>query len=173
MNDQPLTRRDVFAFVTRIALASNVLNLVLRVAGQAGLSQLPMFKTSAGLLTSNWIELLMNFALSLALVPFISLIADSVGGRRAGQPIVQSSLFSLLLPCVGLVLFVVALPDVIWSAYAYWQISSLAYVGANTALPYSLQYIASSLIRLSIGFALAFFPAIFDSLRHPDERNAA
>jgi len=173
MNNQPITRRDVFALVIGIALAWNVLNWVLQVAGQIGVSQLPMFKTSSVLAAANWVNLLINVVFSLAYVPFISITADSVGGREARKPVVQSSLFSLLLPCVGLMLFLAALPTVMWGAYACWQNSTSFSVRGNPAMYYSFSYIAPALLRLSIGFALAFFPAIFDSLRHPDERNAA
>jgi len=173
MNNQPINRRDVFALVIGIALTWNVLNWVLQVAGEIGVSQLPMLKTSSVLAAANWVNLLINVVFSLAFVPFISITADSAGGRRARQPVVQSSLFSLLLPCAGLMLFLTASPAVIWSVYACWQNRSFGYAGANIALPYLLQYMALALLRLSIGFALAFFPAILDSLRHPDERNAA
>jgi len=180
MNNQPITRRDVFALVIYLALAYNVLEGVLILVGQVGLAQLPAFNTAYATTRGSWLQLAINFVCALALLPFVQLAATSAAGKRAQHPVSKSALLSLLLPCVGFLLFVTVIPQAISFAYEYWQAKSFASSSSRASLllgyllPFHLQNIVSALIRLSLGFALAFFPAIFDSLRHPaDERNAA
>jgi len=180
MNDQPLTRRDVFALVIYVALAFNALEGVLILVGQVGLAQIPFFRTAYAVPRGSWLQLAITFVCALALLPFVQLAATSAAGERAQHPISKPALLSLLLPCVGFLLFVTVIPQGVSSVYEYWQaefgVSSLsprASLLSSYMLPFYLQNIASALIRFSLGFALAFFPAIFDSLRHPDEQNAA
>jgi len=172
MNDQHITRRDVLALVLYATLAFGVLIWFSYLLDQIVLPQISLFKTPYPLARGGWLQLAINLTCALALLPFVPLAATSAAGRKAQHPVTKSAFWSLLLPCVGLLLFVTAIPQGVSFAYEYWQAKSGAFPLSSRISPFYLQNIASALIRLSVGFALAFFPAIFDSFRHPDERGA-
>jgi len=173
MNDQPITRRDMFALITYALLASSAIEPVLRLINMAVLS-LSSVLPSGGTPSNTLVPTVATVVLQSLLVPLVPLVAHSAAGRKAGKAMTKQDLFSLLVPCIGLALFVYALQELAFYIYFGWSERS-----TSLAKPFLLvspvwaREIVSELVQMSIGFALAFFPAIFDSLRHPDERNAA
>ena len=162
---QPITRRDVFALLTYVSLGYSAMTWILVIVDQLVLSRITLFKSPGVFFGNNWPAVVSAFLFSLACLPFVSLIANAAAGKRATHPVTKSDVFSLILPCVGLILFLTSLPQFISTAYNFWQTSSTLSKSIPSNNQYYLRYVASITIRLSVGFCFAFFPAIFESLR--------
>ncbi|BCM93450.1 hypothetical protein IAD21_05341 [Abditibacteriota bacterium] len=173
MNSElPLTRRDVVAIVIYATLGYNVLNSLLVFLGQSVLPRIPFLKAPVSSGGFSAVNAGVSFVLALAFLPFVSLIANGVIGRDSSQPATRRNFLSLTFRCVGLILFGLSFPHFAQGIYLYMQVPTYGN-SASSIRPYYLQNIISTLICLSVGFALAFFPAIFASLRVPDDEGAA
>lgn len=158
------SRRDVVAFVTYAALAYNVLSALFHFLAQLVLHLFSLFRTSwSGDVEYYGISLVASFVFSLAFWPFVPLIASGVAGTHSAPPMTKRDLFPLM-SCVGVMLFVLSFPDLAYSGY-YRVKSQLPGRSGGGELGYYLREAATSLVCASIGFALAFFPAIFRALR--------
>lgn len=174
MNPTPsMTRRDVFALVTYASLGYNVLVWTLVSVDQIVLTRIPLFNSPRVSYGNNWPAVVSVIIFAVACLPFVSMIANAAGGRKAAHPVTKPEILSLVLSCIGLMLFLTSLPQLASIAYGFWQESSASRSSPPSNSHFYLRYAASMLIRLSLGFCFAFFPAIVDSLRFRmrDEQN--
>jgi hypothetical protein len=170
MNDQPLTRRDVVALFAYVFLSVNALSILLLCLSEFVLPRIPLF-ASLFFARGQPVILLAGCALQLLLLPLVPLVASGAVGRKGNDRVSARDVRSLLLPCIGITLLTLSLSRFI--SYACYYFASTP-PRTGTALIYTrisapsvyLTLMAGQLIQVSLGFALAFFPAIFDTLRH-------
>lgn len=162
MNDQPLTRRDVVALFTYVFLGVNVLSALLACFNRLILSHVPLLFSRFARSGEMWIWL-GTAIVQLLLLPLVSLVAASATGKSATQVVTRRTLRSLLLPCVGVSMLAQALPSLLRSGYLYYDAASSPFIPSLRLL--YLGFIVGTLVQMSLGFALAFFPVIFATLR--------
>lgn len=121
----------------------------------------------------TWSQVLLNAVLAgvpvLLLALFPSILASSALGRMAREP-VSGDLRFLTGRCVGLTLFVnslgrAALYSILLLYSFVPKVSSAWVFGSGVAHSFTIIQIVTSAISFSLGFALAFGPAIRDSFR--------
>ncbi len=84
MNDQLMTRRDVVALFASVFLVFSTLTRLLGSLDLIVLARLPFLASSRSGQVFNVYTVILDLT-PLLLVPFVSLIAVSVTGRRAGE----------------------------------------------------------------------------------------
>lgn len=172
MNDQSLTRRDVVALFTYVFLGVNALSALLACFNGLVLPHVSLLPVRFARSGEMW-TWLGTAIVQLLLLPLVSLVAASATGESATQVVTRRTVRSLLLPCVGVSMLAQALPSLLWSGYLYYDAASSPFI--PSLRPLFLGFIMGTLVQMSLGFALAFFPAIFESLRGRmrGEENAA
>ena len=167
MNDQPMTRRDVVALLCYTTLVLNVVQWLLIMAHEFIVIKFLFPSTSVpDHLTFGVCQLA-----SLLLWPFVPLMSSLVA-EAASWSCGLSLRVVLVVRCAGLMIFLSSFTNFLNSLFI--GIRSLSGT-TPTTLKWQLLSLSLPLVFLSFGFALAFFPAIFDTLRHRmrDEENAA
>ncbi len=163
---QPLTRRDVVALFAYVILIAGALQPILYQSSSAIASRLPTFASTAK--TSYQVfPVVVTVIVSVLLLPFVPLVASGVAGDTGDEPLTKQGIPILLLSCIGLTVFMLGLTELFTFTYHWW----MAYASQSTPSGsfvelYNRIQLAAASIRMSIGFALAFLPAIFDSMRH-------
>ena len=164
--NQPLTRRDVVALFTYVFLIASALSALLGCFGQFVLTHLAPFSSSVSVgVGGRFVAYIGSATIQLLLLPLVPIVASGVAGRMAHVSMTTRGVRSLLLPCAGIYWMVQALPNLLSTIYLYFTLT----VGTGRAALFQPLYktnFVNLLIQLSLGFALAFFPAIFDSMRH-------
>ena len=161
MNPQlPLTRRDIIALFVYVLIAAPVFIGLLQLVGSKVLPYFPLFASrfSPPSLVVNLLPMVL-----LLLLPLVPIITAGVAGRYADQTVTRRGIRSLLFPCAGLAMCAISLPGLLATVYYAYSFRTSTSSGASYSYP--LIYVANYLIAFSVGFAFAFFPAIFDSLR--------
>ncbi|RYX84320.1 hypothetical protein EON83_10425 [bacterium] len=169
-SESPLTRRDVVALFLYVFLGANVLMSVLMFLSTVLFARLPLFMGSMP--SRLGIFSVFPLVVYLLLLPVVPIISSGVSGRQANFPLTKHSIRSLILPCAGLVMCGVSLPRLLSQGILYVQLSMQSSFSLSSTIGLNM---VQNILGLSIGFALAFFPTIFDTLRLrvSDEENAA
>lgn len=154
MNEQPLTRRTVLTFFTLVALSLNVLSQLLFIFDYKVTTRLFSI-SSSGL---SMIDVVVPTLVSLLLCPFVPLFVSSVGGK-SDEVMTERNIWRVFVQVIGLSLFVSTLP---WLAMPLVRVLS---VSTNGSWQFRLGLMSDSLVRLSVGFCLACFPALWNTLR--------
>ncbi len=156
MHNQLMTRRDVVALLSYITLVLNVVQWLLIAAHTLVVTRLLFPSTSF----PNQLTILICHLACLLLWPFVPLMSSLIADTDSWIRILPQRA-ALVVRCVGLVMFLSHFPHFLNSLFL-----SLRSLSGKTAESKWFFYLLSQpLVFLSLGFALAFFPAIFDSLR--------
>lgn len=176
MNDEPITRRDVVALFAYVFLLSGALSRVLMWLSLLNSLHLSVFASTVENDDNFFLPTLGTVVLNILLVPLVPFVANGAAGRNGSKPAYKRDLRFLLLPCLGLSVLGLGLSELVNAVFYWWMVHTSTSPGFRPKWePISLSHIAAASIQMSLGFALAFFPAIFDTLRHrmPNEENAA
>lgn len=163
---QPITRRDVVALFAYVYLIARALSALLMGLTLFVLPHFPPFSSSVSVKMGDLFPThIVTATVHLLLLPLVPIVASGVAGLTAREAMTARGVRSLLLPCAGILWMAQVLPVLPHTIYLYFALT----VGTGKAALLQPVYktgIVTSLIQMSLGFALAFFPAIFDSMRH-------